>query len=83
MRNIDKSGRDDETINAMEKAESPCIRNCSLDEQRICRGCFRHLDEIMSWPDADDRRRRDILERAAARRGLFDAMNPDAGSLPA
>lgn len=67
----------------METVKSPCVRNCSLDEQRICRGCFRHLDEIMSWPDADDSRRRDILERAAGRRGLHEAINLDAGSLPA
>lgn len=54
--------------------DSPCVRNCSLDEQRICRGCFRHLDEIMSWPDASEALRRDILERVAARRGLSDAV---------
>lgn len=69
--------------NVMESAESPCVRNCSLNEQRICRGCFRHLDEIMSWPDADESLRRDILERAAVRRGLDDAVNFGESSLPA
>ena len=58
----------------MNSVTSPCVRNCSLNEQRICRGCFRHLDEIMCWPDADEAIRRDILERAAARRGLSDAV---------
>ncbi|HEX7046341.1 MAG TPA: DUF1289 domain-containing protein [Gammaproteobacteria bacterium] len=67
----------------METVNSPCVRNCSLDEQRICRGCFRNLDEIMSWPDADERDRRDILDRAAVRRGLDDAVNLGQGSLPA
>lgn len=71
------------TINRMNDAESPCVRNCSLDEQRICRGCFRHLDEIMSWPDANDAMRRDILERVAARRGLNDALMLAQDSLPA
>jgi len=28
---------------------SPCVRNCCLDEQDICLGCFRHLDEIIGW----------------------------------
>lgn len=57
----------------METVTSPCVRNCSLNEQRVCRGCFRSLDEIMSWPEADEARRREILEAAAARRGLQDS----------
>ena len=28
---------------------SPCVRNCCLDEQDICLGCNRHIDEIMAW----------------------------------
>ena len=28
---------------------SPCIRNCCLDGQDICLGCFRHIDEIIAW----------------------------------
>lgn len=61
----------------MENVTSPCVRNCSLNEQRICRGCFRHLDEIVGWPDADEAARRDILDRAATRRGLDDAISRD------
>ncbi len=29
--------------------ESPCVRNCCLNEKDICLGCFRHIDEIVSW----------------------------------
>lgn len=58
----------------MESVKSPCVRNCSLDARRVCRGCYRHLDEIMSWPDAGELSRREILERAAARRDLDDAI---------
>jgi predicted Fe-S protein YdhL (DUF1289 family) len=28
---------------------SPCVRNCCLDEQDICLGCNRSIDEIMAW----------------------------------
>ncbi|NMP30509.1 DUF1289 domain-containing protein [Thalassotalea sp. M1531] len=38
------------------RIESPCIRNCCLDNDDICLGCFRHIDEIVGWqalPDAD------------------------------
>jgi uncharacterized protein len=47
---------------------SPCIRQCCLDENDICLGCFRHLDEITAWGAAADSRRRRILERAAQRK---------------
>jgi len=33
----------------MKELSSPCIRNCCLDKQDICLGCFRSLDEIMQW----------------------------------
>ncbi|NQZ27209.1 MAG: DUF1289 domain-containing protein [Colwellia sp.] len=28
---------------------SPCVRNCCLDGDDICLGCFRHIDEIVAW----------------------------------
>jgi len=46
---------------------SPCIRNCCLDEDDICLGCFRSLEEILQWGGASERRRRAILARAAER----------------
>ncbi|MEH6822537.1 MAG: DUF1289 domain-containing protein [Motiliproteus sp.] len=47
---------------------SPCIRNCCLDEQDICLGCGRSLDEILQWGGADDRRKRQILKQIAVRK---------------
>lgn len=47
---------------------SPCVRNCCLDEQEVCMGCGRTLDEIRDWGVADDAQRNRILERAAGRR---------------
>ena len=49
-------------------AQSPCVRNCCLDDCDICLGCFRSLNEIMSWSEADDRERRVILQNAQQRR---------------
>ena len=28
---------------------SPCIRHCVLDDNRLCTGCKRHIDEIVAW----------------------------------
>jgi len=48
--------------------ESPCVRNCCLDDADVCIGCGRHLNEILRWGQADAAERGDILARAAARR---------------
>lgn len=47
--------------------KSPCVRNCCLDEQDVCLGCRRSLEEIIAWGNADNDERRAILERAALR----------------
>lgn len=51
-----------------ENMDTPCIRQCTLDGENVCRGCFRTLDEIVAWHDADGSRRRQILAAAARRR---------------
>jgi len=28
---------------------SPCVRNCCLNTEDICLGCFRHINEILAW----------------------------------
>ena len=47
---------------------SPCISLCRLDEEKVCRGCFRHVEDIREWRSADDARRRVICDQALARR---------------
>jgi predicted Fe-S protein YdhL (DUF1289 family) len=52
---------------------SPCVRNCCLDEQDVCLGCGRSLDEIKVWSEASGAERLGILGRAAARRAEREA----------
>lgn len=47
---------------------SPCVRNCCLDQQDMCVGCFRVLDEIVGWGAASTERKEQILLCCAARR---------------
>ncbi len=51
---------------------SPCIDVCRMDGQ-LCIGCYRSLDEIARWSNADDDEKRLILGAVAHRRGLLDA----------
>ena len=49
---------------------SPCVSICALDEQDICTGCQRTVDEITRWSRMDNDERRQVLrvchERAVA-----------------
>ena len=47
---------------------SPCVSNCCLDEEDICLGCFRHIDEITGWHSADTKQRLDILQKIEVRK---------------
>jgi predicted Fe-S protein YdhL (DUF1289 family) len=51
--------------------QSPCIRNCCLNDDDICLGCFRLLDEITQWGEANNHERMVILKNAQQRRGSF------------
>ena len=31
------------------KTDTPCVNICRLDDQRICVGCFRSVEEIAGW----------------------------------
>ncbi len=51
--------------------ESPCVRNCCLNEDNVCLGCFRTLAEIMEWGPASGDERRRILVKAMRRRHSY------------
>jgi predicted Fe-S protein YdhL (DUF1289 family) len=34
--------------------KSPCINICKLDENKICIGCYRTIDEIAHWTKYTD-----------------------------
>ncbi len=52
----------------MNKIESPCVRNCCLNEHDICIGCLRTLEEIKEWGQASEQRKREVLEQIKQRK---------------
>lgn len=52
----------------MATVESPCVRNCCLDDSDICVGCYRSLVEITRWSLVDDDVKALILVAAEERR---------------
>ena len=54
---------------------SPCVRNCCLNEEDICIGCFRNIDEICGWSAADEGEKLKILEQVNLRRNQSNNLN--------
>ncbi|HIG79957.1 MAG TPA: DUF1289 domain-containing protein [Cycloclasticus sp.] len=51
--------------------ESPCIKMCTLNEEDICLGCGRLLDEITSWTTYSDEQRDTLLKVCEQRRRML------------
>ena len=47
---------------------SPCVRTCTLDENDICLGCRRTLDEIIAWTGLSAEEQRAIIASLPERR---------------
>lgn len=47
---------------------SPCVRNCCLNEEDVCLGCFRSIDEILQWSEATEQKKQLIVNLANARK---------------
>lgn len=53
---------------------SPCINKCCLDNDDVCLGCFRSLEEIKSWREVDDATRQSFLKNAKQREQQHQAL---------
>ena len=40
---------------------NPCVKNCCLDPNDICLGCFRTLSEILAWQAMSDQQKQATL----------------------
>ena len=52
--------------------DSPCVRNCCLNEDDQCLGCFRSIEEIINWSSSDNDTRRLILRHCEQRRQAYN-----------
>lgn len=62
---------------------SPCVSICALDDDDICTGCQRTVDEITRWSRMDNAERRVVLglcqERAVAGGMVFMVSGKSGG----
>ncbi|MCK5872829.1 MAG: DUF1289 domain-containing protein [Methylococcales bacterium] len=56
--------------------QSPCIRNCCLNNDDVCLGCFRTIDEIKQWAHTNTsiQEKQHILTNAEERKNNHDRM---------
>lgn len=47
------------------QVKSPCIKICVLNNENVCVGCFRTLEEIGLWSSFSDEDRSEVLCRLA------------------
>jgi predicted Fe-S protein YdhL (DUF1289 family) len=58
---------EDRDVASIRSVPSPCVRNCCLDEENVCMGCYRTMSEICAWHDAPDGEKIEILIRSRSR----------------
>ncbi len=50
------------------KIKSPCQLICTYDEDKVCIGCYRTVEEIAKWDSYNDEMKLKVLENTAQRR---------------
>ena len=50
------------------EVSSPCVRNCCLNAEDICIGCFRHINEILAWTNYKTDEKRVVVNTCIQRR---------------
>jgi len=43
--------------------KSPCIDKCKYDENKVCMGCHRTMNEIVNWSSFSDEKKTKIITR--------------------
>jgi predicted Fe-S protein YdhL (DUF1289 family)/uncharacterized protein (DUF433 family) len=63
--------------------DSPCNKVCVVDpDSRLCRGCYRTLDEIARWGDMSKREREGVMGQLRSRRAAPNRMDEPGVSWP-
>lgn len=50
-----------------EPVGSPCISVCALDEEDVCMGCYRSMEEIARWSEYSEDEKREVIVRCSER----------------
>ncbi|WP_083699804.1 DUF1289 domain-containing protein [Shewanella sp. UCD-KL12] len=48
--------------------QSPCVAKCGVNEDDICMGCYRSIEEIVGWSKADNAFKADVWKKIPGRK---------------
>ena len=51
----------------IEEISSPCVGVCQYNNEEVCSGCFRTVEEISQWTTISDSEREMIMSQLDAR----------------
>ena len=51
----------------MTEVKSPCISVCALNDDGVCIGCWRTVEEIADWSALDNEQKVRVIQRAHQR----------------
>ncbi|MDD5267275.1 MAG: DUF1289 domain-containing protein [Methylococcales bacterium] len=57
-----------------DRPSSPCISLCCLNDDNICLGCFRSINEITLWSQVDEKTRHYFLINAESRKKSLNTI---------
>lgn len=55
--------------------QSPCNRDCRLDDNDLCLGCFRYLNEIYDWKKLKEDQQLEIINLISERKSVWEKEN--------
>ena len=55
--------------------ERPCIKKCCLNENDVCLGCFRTLDDMRTWHKSSKEEKIKMLSLAEVRKEKHNALH--------
>ncbi|MBU2277268.1 MAG: DUF1289 domain-containing protein [Gammaproteobacteria bacterium] len=54
--------------------DSPCIASCKLNSDKICIGCYRHIEEIVDWNKRTEAEQLTIIASLSERKRQIDVI---------
>ncbi|NOX48479.1 MAG: DUF1289 domain-containing protein [Chlorobi bacterium] len=51
-----------------QKIKNPCIQVCKYDDDQVCIGCYRTMEETRDWIDYSEKEKAEVLKKVEKRR---------------
>lgn len=55
----------------MGKVKNPCIQVCRYDDEGICIGCYRTMQEAANWFFLSEQQKTEVIRRTEERKSLI------------